>query len=197
MLCASDPVSLDGIIIPALKTAVLDGTSPHTTEAKYPCVVETTIDLYKGLDANLLREKRREITDNIGLSEKYTGTAYGFLKVYGELLKAELNISGYAFLSEKAHSFAAKLVKKLKGSADDEIFESSFSGKGYATQGNIYGEDADIYTVTDDFGLDIFYFPVFAYEAEKQGIGCRKIMNPVVPSLYEALIFDKADRISE
>lgn len=34
--CSGDPDSLDGVVIPALRCAVCDGTSPHVVEPKYP-----------------------------------------------------------------------------------------------------------------------------------------------------------------
>lgn len=43
--CSSDPDSLDGIIVDELKLAMLDGTSPHSYDAKLPGTVEEIIDL--------------------------------------------------------------------------------------------------------------------------------------------------------
>ncbi|NLW60262.1 MAG: ATPase [Firmicutes bacterium] len=43
--CSSDHHSLDGLLIPALKTAFLDGTAPHTIDPVHPGVVDEIINL--------------------------------------------------------------------------------------------------------------------------------------------------------
>ena len=59
--CSSDPSSLDGVIIPALKTAVADGTSPHVIEPKYPGAVEQIVNLGDCWDTAFLRHSREAI----------------------------------------------------------------------------------------------------------------------------------------
>ncbi len=34
--CSGDPDSLDGVVLPELRCAVVDGTSPHVVEPRYP-----------------------------------------------------------------------------------------------------------------------------------------------------------------
>lgn len=43
--CSSDPVSLDALVIPAVKVALLDGTAPHVVDPKNPGLVEEIINL--------------------------------------------------------------------------------------------------------------------------------------------------------
>ena len=43
--CSGDPDSLDAVVIPALKTAVVDGTAPHVVEPRYPGLVESYVNL--------------------------------------------------------------------------------------------------------------------------------------------------------
>lgn len=53
--CSSDPMSLDGVIIPDLKISVADGTSPHTIEPVFPGVCEHIVDLGQCWDKNILK----------------------------------------------------------------------------------------------------------------------------------------------
>ena len=53
--CSSSPSSLDGVIIPQLSTAVLDGTSPHTVDPKFPAVCENIVDF--GVSWNIDKAK--------------------------------------------------------------------------------------------------------------------------------------------
>ena len=38
--CSSDPDSLDGLVIPALDIALIDGTAPHIVDPKHPGCVD-------------------------------------------------------------------------------------------------------------------------------------------------------------
>ena len=51
--CSGDPDSLDGVVLPELKCAIADGTSPHVIEPKYPAAVDRYVDLgrFSGLRA--------------------------------------------------------------------------------------------------------------------------------------------------
>ena len=55
--CSSDNNSIDGIVIPALKVALIDGTAPHIVDPKFPGAVDEIVNLgefwnEKGLIAN-------------------------------------------------------------------------------------------------------------------------------------------------
>ena len=59
--CSSDHNSLDGLLIPALKTAFLDGTSPHTIDPVHPGVVDEIIDLGAFWNLKSLKAKKSPI----------------------------------------------------------------------------------------------------------------------------------------
>ena len=65
--CSSDPYSLDGILIPSLSFGVLDGTSPHMTDPKYPKAADTVLDFYPYIDEKTVRARRDEV---IALTDK-------------------------------------------------------------------------------------------------------------------------------
>lgn len=44
MHCSSDVNSLDGVVIPAIKIAILDGTAPHVVDPKNPGAVDEIIN---------------------------------------------------------------------------------------------------------------------------------------------------------
>ena len=54
--CSGDPDSLDGVVLPELKCAIADGTSPHVIEPKYPAAVDRYVDLGRFYD--LMAAKR-------------------------------------------------------------------------------------------------------------------------------------------
>lgn len=83
--CSSDNDSLDGVLIPACKTAVIDGTSPHTVEPKYPGAKEEILNLGEFWKNGSLRKEKDVI---IALTDRISaafGAAYEKLKIVGEL----------------------------------------------------------------------------------------------------------------
>ena len=48
--CSGDPDSLDGVVLPEIRCAVVDGTSPHVMEPQYPAAVDRYVDLGRFYD---------------------------------------------------------------------------------------------------------------------------------------------------
>lgn len=59
--CPSDPTSVDGLVINKLKVAIVDGTSPHVIEPKYPGLTDKIIDLANFIDSSSLKLYKDEI----------------------------------------------------------------------------------------------------------------------------------------
>lgn len=59
--CSSDPLSLDGVIIPTIKVSIADGTSPHVVEPIFPGVCEQIVNLSVCWDTNKLKEDSSKI----------------------------------------------------------------------------------------------------------------------------------------
>lgn len=82
-LCSSDPTSLDGVIIPELSVAVLDGTAPHVHEPTLIGVREKFIDLSAFLNGAFLKEKKPEIVSLIKAKGQRFSHIYDYLRVMG------------------------------------------------------------------------------------------------------------------
>lgn len=59
--CSGDPDSLDAVVFPRLKAAIVDATAPHVVEPKLPGVVESYVNLGRFYDHAALANKRKEI----------------------------------------------------------------------------------------------------------------------------------------
>lgn len=82
-MCSSAPESLDGVIIPELAVAVVDGTAPHIVEPRLPGVVEEIVNLGEHWNQSQLREHKEEI-------RRLTGEiAASFERVYAKLAQGE------------------------------------------------------------------------------------------------------------
>lgn len=81
--CSSDNASLDGLKIPSLEVAVIDGTAPHLRDPVFPGVVDEIINLGDFWDqSKLVNHKKdiinlsREIKDYFGIAYQHLGEAY-------------------------------------------------------------------------------------------------------------------------
>ncbi|MEW5953205.1 MAG: PRK06851 family protein [Bacillota bacterium] len=61
--CSSDNGSLDGIVIPAIGVAMLDGTAPHIVDPRHPGAVDEIIHLGDHWNEDGIRANKKEILD--------------------------------------------------------------------------------------------------------------------------------------
>lgn len=59
--CSSDPDSLDGVVLPHHKICILDATSPHALEPKYPGVCENIVPLGECWNKEAMRKVKTEV----------------------------------------------------------------------------------------------------------------------------------------
>ena len=60
--CSGDPDSLDGVIFPAIGTAIVDGTAPHVLEPRYALAHERYVDLSQCCDSAAAKEVATGLT---------------------------------------------------------------------------------------------------------------------------------------
>lgn len=60
--CPGDPDSLDGVIFPAIGTAIVDGTAPHVLEPRYALAHERYVDLSQCCDSAAAKEVANGLT---------------------------------------------------------------------------------------------------------------------------------------
>ncbi|HZG73662.1 MAG TPA: hypothetical protein VEY51_19150, partial [Chondromyces sp.] len=122
--CASDPDSLDGVIIPAIKCGIVDGTAPHIVEPELPGVVEEYVNLGSCWDSLVLQKNREEIihlTQEIKTCFKKAYEAFSeALSIHDEWEKIYIDNMDF----EKANEFTDQLISLLLGGEE---------GKGTAT----------------------------------------------------------------
>ena len=59
--CSGDPDSLDGVVVPEIRCAVVDGTAPHVIEPKYPAAVDRYVDLGRFYDLTAAKAAAEEV----------------------------------------------------------------------------------------------------------------------------------------
>lgn len=78
--CSSDNNSIDGVVLPALKIALIDGTAPHIVDPKTPGAVDEIIHLGDFWDERGLRAYKAELLHARARVSRMFKTAYSSLK---------------------------------------------------------------------------------------------------------------------
>lgn len=156
--CSSDVDSLDGVIVPAIKTSIADGTSPHVVEPKYPGAFEQTVDLSICWNEHLLFEDRQEIMILAQRISRCHEHCCRFLAAAGSLLgdnwRIALDATEIPKLQKAAARIAAAEFKGCHGHGQESIrFLSAITNKGPV----MFHETAKtlcdrIYLIEDSYG---------------------------------------------
>ncbi|BAK99299.1 hypothetical protein OBV_21010 [Oscillibacter valericigenes Sjm18-20] len=78
--CSGNPDSLDGLVLPDMACAAVDGTAPHTLEPNYPAAVDRIVDLGRFYDLMAAKASRDEIVALIQKHRQANDRAYRCLK---------------------------------------------------------------------------------------------------------------------
>ena len=192
--CSSDPDSFDAVIFPTLGKAIVDGTSPHIVEPRYPLAVERYVNLGEFADIAGIQKKKNEI---IKAKEKHSGY---FEHIY-HLTASALHIENELFDIALGGVSLEKLQKRAKGIISRKIigkglkkdskrrFSAAISPKGYVSTINDSVNDfTQVYVIEDEFGLGHFLLSPIAVASKRSGFSCIECLNPLNPERLEHLI---------
>jgi hypothetical protein len=113
--CSSDNNSLDGVVFPAIKVALIDGTSPHIVDPKNPGAVDEIIHLGDYWDeAGLRRHKTDIMAVNRDVGRSFQ-RAYRFLQAAKAVHDDLESLSQEGLHYGEANIKAATLVKHVCG----------------------------------------------------------------------------------
>lgn len=115
--CSSDNGSLDGICVPALSVAMLDGTAPHVVDPKNPGAVDEIINLGDHWDERGIRGNKKEIL----LINKEISRL--FKHAYSYLAAARLFLDEVESYYTESGAFKTGAFNRLVIDLTHEIFE--------------------------------------------------------------------------
>ncbi|MGL5514497.1 MAG: hypothetical protein ACRDBM_14860, partial [Sporomusa sp.] len=111
--CSSDPDSLDGLVIPDLKIALIDATAPHSIDPKYPGCIDEILNLGEYWDEQKIIANKADIISCTKEISKRFQRAYRMLKaaksVYDDWEAANGEAMDYIIANQKA----AILIERL------------------------------------------------------------------------------------
>lgn len=140
MHCSSDNNSLDGIVVPKLLVAIIDGTAPHIVDPAYPGAVDEIINLGEFWHEEGVIEEREEIFEISGKIKSCFERAYRYLRAAAELKADTEKIFEYSLDKGKEAVFIHELKTELFGSGAPSktpgkqrlLFASAITPKGHS-----------------------------------------------------------------
>ncbi|MGC7873426.1 PRK06851 family protein [Desulfosporosinus sp. SYSU MS00001] len=120
--CSSDNNSIDGLVIPALGVALLDGTAPHIVDPKNPGAVDEIINLGDYWDENIIHRAKPEI-----MRCNYQVGRY-FQAAYYALMEAQLAMDEWEFYVKEYQDWHQ--INQMTLRVETDIFSSGNTGHG-------------------------------------------------------------------
>lgn len=161
ILCSGDPASLDGVVLPSLGVALVDGTAPHIVEPKLPGAVDHYVNLGSCYDAAALALLREPLTTCMtGYKECYQ-QAYGNLSAAAQVRQDVRAILQSDRLRAKMHKRAAGIlsreVRRRKGAPMGRVRQRFLCGmtcRGQLTLwGTAFAQCSKVYHLCDRYGM--------------------------------------------
>lgn len=110
--CASDPKSLDGVIIPSIGLSAADGTSPHTVEPVFPGAAEKLINTGDFWDDKALFKNRKDISRLTLENSLHHRRSTAYLSAAGKLRDENIRLLSPFVNREKIYSYALRFVNR-------------------------------------------------------------------------------------
>ena len=194
--CSSDPDSLDGVIIPQIKTVFLDGTSPHVVEPIYPGVCEEIINLGEFWRSDMLKENREKIMLTTAENKLLHKKASAYLLALGAILRDNRALQLASVNTKKVLSFAQELSKKhlkKKGyyGSEQVRFLSGITPKGVVSFPKTVTKACKNLIILRDKigGVSSLICDIFRQNALNCGYDIITLKNPFLPScMYDHII---------
>lgn len=199
VLCSGDPDSLDGVYIPALKTAWVDGTVPHVTEPVCFGVDSDYVNLGRFCRLPFSPEEKEEI-QRINTSYKLLyARAYGYLSAAAHLGNASLpelfGPAEQAAIGRRIDNILDRNLGRsfLCGGKKSARFLSALSCQGeYRLPGEISKLCKLIYQFDDGLGGAGAALEYAAKGALKRGAEIIVCPSPLEPAVLEAVLIPSA-----
>lgn len=161
--CSSDPSSLDGLVIKELGTALIDGTSPHAYEPKYPGICDFTVDLGRNWDVKTLTENREEAIRLSDAKKAGYSKLYSFLSLARECEAGGRSLCRPSLELAKFCAFVERKAGRASGKSSRPAIRIT---QGFAPDGRVRLDTFDSlaeerYVFTDPFGVA----PLLLYHA--------------------------------
>lgn len=193
--CSSSPTSYDGVIIPALKTAVLDGTSPHTVDPKYPGVCENIINLGEAWDTEKANSVNLQVRSLCKKKSDAYKRAYAYLSSCMSSKEVIMNCLSSYIIEEKMSRAVERIASKLKyssvGGTVKEVFTDCICGNGNVHLDTFERLSETRFFIKDHAYIAPMFFDYLAAEISDRGADITVALDPLDPGQYRGIWLEK------
>lgn len=193
--CSGDPDSLDGVVLPALRCAVVDGTSPHVVEPKYPAAVDRYVDLGRFYDLTAAKAAADEVKAHTHTYQAAYVRAYHNLKAARQVELDAFGVVRRTFDADRARrrveGICARELRQ-KGSESGRTvrrFLGSVTHKGYIWRfDSVDALCPRVYEFADSAELGGDLFEQIRLRAGERGWDTIACCSPEAPERIEHLL---------
>jgi len=196
--CSSDNNSIDGIVIPELNVAMIDGTAPHIVDPKNPGAVDEIIHLGDFWNTEALEENKDRILYYIENNSKFYKRAYKYLPAAKLIQEDIIWMNGEAQNFAKVNIETNNLIKVIFGNIDTSsklgkerhLFGSAYTPNGWVEYTDTLLEELEVvYYIKGDFGTGKSTMLEKIYkEAVIRGLDVEVYHTPLIPEKIETVI---------
>lgn len=113
--CSSDSDSLDAVVVPVLKVALIDGTAPHVVDPRYPGAVDEIVHFGGYWDDAKLKSSRDEIISLNKMVGQQFATVYRSLQLARVALEEERGCREKGLKGQEFHRLIGDLFRQIFG----------------------------------------------------------------------------------
>jgi len=200
ILCSGDPDSLDALLLPEKRAAIVDGTAPHIIEPKYPGVVERYVNMGDCYDRDALLPLRQPIMDCMAGYKGCYGRAYCCLSASAEIMEdvcaALLTDTLEEKAAKKARGILLRELPAKKDCPDGQIkqrFLDAVTHRGIlCLYDTALAQCSRIYELADGFGLAHELLIHLLGGAVSRGYDVVACPDPMAPQRLAHLLIPEA-----
>ncbi len=207
--CSSDNDSLDGVVIPALQIAVLDGTAPHVVDPRNPGAVDEIVHLGDYWDEQGLQYAKEEILASNREISRLFQRAYDYLaaaKIFLEQVESyyqDTNALSTGFLDTVYLTLSQQLFSRRSPQTNApsvrHLFATAITPQGYVSHlDTLVGHLGKRFIITGDEGtgkstliarlMESAVIHGFHVEAFHCAMDPQKVEHIIIPALDAAVI---------
>lgn len=190
--CSSDPNSLDAVILPEKKIAVMDGTAPHIVEPAFPGACEKLLNFGDFWDDTKFKGNSSQIIETSLRNKALHKSVSRYMKAAGQLLSDSYKTALACTDRDKAVSFAKRIAQKLipqrrelQNGTEWVRFIGGITPVGVVSYSNtVLEETENTVIINDEYGSASNIIIEYVREyALKQGYEIITLKNPFLPTL--------------
>lgn len=189
--CSSDVMSLDGVIIPEKRVAVLDGTAPHVTDPKYVGACGIILDFTAAFDVPRLKERRGEIVRLSDFSSEMYSRAYADLRAAHEFMREQIRVCRASFLDKKAAAFVSRALAATSRGEVTNAGLSTVCARGVYGLDTFLSKAARVYLVDAAGGAGYLLLSRIEDHARAGSVCASVSRDPVCPEYPDSVFFAK------